>query len=64
MRINWDRWRYKSNEGVCMEVLGLIGLGIDFENMPCWLYSVIPMQAFEPSTLYSFIVPSFNDMYL
>ena len=47
-----------------MEVLGLIGLGIDFENMPCWLSSVIPMQAFEPSTLYYFIVPSFNDMYL
>ena len=22
--------------------------------MPCWLYSVIPMQAFEPSTLYFF----------
>ena len=43
---------------------GLIGLEIDFENMSCWLYSVIPMQAFEPSTLYSFIVPSFNDMYL
>ena len=43
---------------------GLIGLGIDFENMSRWLYSVIPMQAFEPSTLYSLIVPSFNDMYL
>ena len=44
--------------------LGLIGLGIDFENMPCWLYSVIPMQAFEPSTLYSLSVHFFNDMYL
>jgi len=32
----------------------LIALRIDFENMPCWLYSVIPMQAFEPSTLYFF----------
>ena len=21
MRINWDRWRYKFNEGVCMQVL-------------------------------------------
>jgi len=21
MRINWDRWKYKSNEGVCMQVL-------------------------------------------
>jgi len=24
--------------------------------MPCWLYSVIPMQAFEPSTLYFFLL--------
>ena len=64
MRINWDRWRYKSNEGVCMQVLRFNGLGIDFENMPCWLYSVIPMQAFEPSTLYYLIVHSLNDMYL
>jgi len=31
-------------------------LRIDFENMPCWLYSVIPMQAFEPSTLYFFLL--------
>ena len=21
IRINWDRWRYESNEGVCMQVL-------------------------------------------
>jgi len=42
----------------------LIVLGIDFENMSCWLYNVIPIQAFEPSTLYSLIVYSFNNMYL
>jgi hypothetical protein len=42
----------------------LISLGIDFESMSCLLYSVVPMQAFEPSTLYSLIVYFFNDMYL
>jgi hypothetical protein len=47
-----------------MQVLKFNCLEIDFENMPCLLYSVISMQAFEPSTLYSLIVPSFNDMYL
>jgi hypothetical protein len=43
MRISWDRWKYKLNEWVCMQVLSLISLGIDFENMSCWLNSVVPM---------------------
>jgi hypothetical protein len=43
MRISWDRWKYKLNEWVCMQVLSLISLEIDFENMSCWLNSVVPM---------------------
>jgi len=43
MRISWDRWKYKLNELVCMQVLSLISLGIDFENMSCWLNSAVPM---------------------
>ena len=34
----------------------LISLGIDFERIPCWLYSVVSMQAFELSTLFSWVV--------
>jgi hypothetical protein len=55
--INW------MNECAC-KFESLISLGIDFENISCWLYSVITMQGFEPSTLYFVIVHSFNDMYL
>jgi hypothetical protein len=51
------------NECAC-KFKSLISLGIDLENMPCWLSSVIPMEAFEPWTLYSLIVHSINDMYL
>jgi hypothetical protein len=51
------------NECAC-KFESLISLGIDFENMSYWLYSVIPMQASKLSILYSLIVHSFNDMYL
>jgi hypothetical protein len=33
---------------------------MDFENISCWLYSVVPMQALKPSTLYSWFVHFFQ----
>jgi len=33
---------------------------MDFENISCWLYSVVPMQALKPSTLYSWFVHFFS----
>ena len=50
--------------GCACKFLSLIILGIDFENILCWLNSVAPKYAFEPSTWYSLIMHSFIDMYL
>jgi hypothetical protein len=55
MRISWDRWRYKSNEWVCMQVL-LFNWFRDW----LWKHAMLNLSCYTNASFWSFNIIFFD----